>query len=256
VSEKKTNSYRQPAGNPNVRDPSAFVRPYATGDRASVFRIAADTAFFGRPVETFMDDRRLQQDIFVAYYVDCEPEYAWVAESAGAVVGYITASPGGARAARDRRKAALRAVARLLTFRYRVGRLTLRYATRAAAAVLRGEYPQVDLRDYPAELHINLAESARGLGLGRRLLETCLQQMTELGSPGIHLSTTNMNGAAIRLYEKLGFSLLGRRHTRLWEPWLPGVSVENLTYGRRLSRQPTPMTEKTADDILTESASR
>ena len=228
--------YNAECWEPIMQDSSAFVRPYVTGDRAAVFRITADTAFFGAPVETFIDDRRLLQDIFAAYYVDCEPEYAWVAESAGAVVGYIMASPGGARAARDRRRTALRAIPGLLTFRYRIGRLSLRYAARAAVAVMRGEYPHADLRDYPAELHINLAEAARGLGLGRRLLEACLARVTELGSPGIHLNTTSLNVAAIILYEKLGFRVLGRRRTRLWEPWLSGVTVENLVYGKRLAR--------------------
>ena len=32
-------------------------------------------------------------------------------------------------------------------------------------------------------LHINLAEAARGLGLGRKLMQACLDQMTELGIP-------------------------------------------------------------------------
>ena len=92
----------------------------------------------------------------------------------------------------------------------------------------------MDLRDYPAELHINLAEAARGLGLGRKLMQACLDQMTELGLPGIHLKTTTRNAAAIGLYEKMGFQLLARKRTRLWEPWLPGEEIENLVYGKRL----------------------
>ena len=98
---------------------------------------------------------------------------------------------------------------RLVTFRYDVDALTLRYFRRTAGAALSGEYPRVDLRDYPAELHINLAEAARGLGLGRKLMQACLDQMTELGIPGIHLKTTTMNAAAIKLYEKMGFEAPG-----------------------------------------------
>ena len=36
-------------------------------------------------------------------------------------------------------------------------------------------------------------------------MQACLDQMTELGIPGIHLKTTSMNTAAIKLYEKMGF---------------------------------------------------
>jgi ribosomal protein S18 acetylase RimI-like enzyme len=214
---------------------ASIIRLYRPEDRAAVLQIAADTGYFGAPVEAFMDDRHMMQDAFVSYYLDCEPEYTWVAEVDGVVEGYITASTGSRRETRCWLKLYARALGRFLTLRYRLGRLTLRYGSRAALAVLAGEYPHADPRLYPAELHINLTERTRGLGLGRRLLQTCLDQMTDLGVPGIHLSTTNLNGAAVHLYEKMGFQLLARHRTRVWEPWMPGVEVENLVYGKRLS---------------------
>jgi ribosomal protein S18 acetylase RimI-like enzyme len=213
---------------------SAFVRPYEARDRAAVLRIAADTAFFGAPAEAFLDDRRIMQDAFVAYYVDREPDHLWVAEANGEIVGYISGSTGDRRAAVGKARTAAVFASRLLTFRYRVGRLTWRYFRHTGAAILRGEYPHADLKHYPAELHINLVDSARGLGLGKALMNACLDQMTALGVPGIHLNTTSLNAAAVRMYEKMGFQLLGRTRTRLWEPWLPGKEVENLVFGRPL----------------------
>jgi len=211
-----------------------IVRLYRPEDRAAILQIAADTGFFGAPVEAFMQDRRLMQDVFVAYYVDREPEHLWVADVDGTVVGYISGSVGGTAAAWGRGLTAATAAARFVTFRYEVDALTRRYFGRTAKAVLGGEYPQVDLRDYPAELHINLAEAARGLGLGRKLMQACLDQMTELSIPGIHLKTTTRNAVAIKLYEKMGFELLARKRTYLWEPWLPGEEIENLVFGKRL----------------------
>jgi ribosomal protein S18 acetylase RimI-like enzyme len=211
------------------------IRSYRAGDRAAVLQIAADTGFFGAPVEAFLDDRRLMQDAFVAYYVDREPEHLWVAEADGEVVGYISGSVGGRHAALGRARIAAATVFRSLTFRYRFGRKSWRYFGRAAQAVLRGEYPHADLKHYPAELHINLAEGARGLGLGKGLMNTCLDQMSALGMPGIHLNTTSLNAAAVGMYEKMGFQLLGRKRTRLWEPWLPDREVVNLVYGKRLA---------------------
>jgi ribosomal protein S18 acetylase RimI-like enzyme len=212
----------------------ARVRPYQPADRAAVLRIAADTAFFGEPVERFMEDRRLQADFFIAYYLDHEPQCAWVAVANDEVVGYLTGSTGARATERGKTATALKAAAGLVGFRYRVGPLTRRYALRAARAVLAGEYPKIDEHRFPAELHINLTADARGLGLGRALLEACLNQMTALGVPGIHLSTTSRNVAALRLYEKLGFEVLGRKRSTLWEPWLPGEEIDNLVLGKSL----------------------
>ena len=214
---------------------TALVRPYAPTDRAAVMKIAADTAFFGDPVEAFMEDRRLQQDFFIAYYLDYEPGLAWTAEADGSVVGYLIGSDGSAKAGRPKATVVLRAARRLLGGRYRLGPLTRRYALNATRAVARGEYPSADKRLYPAELHINLSAAARGFGLGWRLLDACLDQMTALRVPGIHLNTTSRNAAALRLYEKAGFEVLARRRSTVWEPWLPGVEVENLLLGKRLT---------------------
>jgi RimJ/RimL family protein N-acetyltransferase len=59
--------------------------------------------------------------------------------------------------------------------------------------------------------------------------------MAALQAPGIHLNTTSRNRAAIRLYEKFGFEVLARHKTTVWEPWLPGESIENLLFGKLLS---------------------
>ena len=214
---------------------SARVRPYQDADRAAVLEIAADTAFFGARVEVFMEDRRLTQDFFVAYYLDYEPQHAWTAEVDGTIVGYLTASTGGKQAELRKARTALGAALRLVTAHYRIGPQTRRYGLRAAKAILRGEYPRADLKLYPAELHINLSEAARGLGLGKSLLYACLDQMTALYLPGIHLNTTTENQAALRLYEKAGFKVLARQKTTIWEPWLPGKPIENLVFGRLLS---------------------
>jgi ribosomal protein S18 acetylase RimI-like enzyme len=218
---------------------SADVRPYRDADRAAVLEIAADTAFFGEPVEAFLEDRRLQSDFFITYYLDYEPQHAWIAEVDGVVVGYLTGSTGDSRIERAKATTVAQAAARLVTLRYQVGPLTRRYAIRAAGAMLRGEYPSVDKSRFPAELHINLSAAARGFGLGSRLLDTCLKQMTELKMPGIHLNTTSRNRAAIGLYEKRGFTVLGRKKTSLWEPWLPGEEIENLVMGKVLSPSAT-----------------
>jgi ribosomal protein S18 acetylase RimI-like enzyme len=47
--------------------------------------------------------------------------------------------------------------------------------------------------------------SARGLGIGRRLAEACVERARALGAPTICLHTAPFMEAAIRMYESLGF---------------------------------------------------
>jgi hypothetical protein len=68
------------------------VRPYDPQDREAVRRICCDTGFFGQPIDPLFLDRDLFADLMTGPYLDYEPEWAWVAESCGAVVGYLLAS--------------------------------------------------------------------------------------------------------------------------------------------------------------------
>ncbi len=211
-----------------------LVRPYQPADRTAVHRIAADTAFFGAPVETYLPDRKLFSDYFMAYYTDTEPEHLWVAEHEGQVGGYFAGSLGGAKLTIGQARAALKVAGGLVLGRYKDSSDALKFAFRMAPAALGGEYPQPSLAAYPAHLHINVAESLRGQGAGRKLMDTGLAGMAAAGARGIHLNTTSYNVAAVNMYEKLGFKLLGRAPTHLWEPWLPDVAIENLVYGKSL----------------------
>lgn len=60
-----------------------------------------------------------------------------------------------------------------------------------------------------------LVPSARGHGLGRRLLEFALARATELGIGTLHLEVETENDAATLLYRRAGFEETGRRLMRL-----------------------------------------
>lgn len=213
------------------------VRPYQPVDREAVLRIAADTAYFGEPIEAYFDDRQLFCDAFYGYYTDYEPEHGWVAvtgDSGGGVIGFLMGSTDPLRQNRAFiQKILPRVVLRSLTGRYRFGLRTLRYVTGLAGAWLRGELPGVDLSIYPAHLHINLSAEWRRFGLGQRLIEMYLEQLGRLGLSGVHLKTTTQNMAACSLYEKMGFTLLDSRPTRLWRNYFQRP-VYNLCYGLKL----------------------
>jgi ribosomal protein S18 acetylase RimI-like enzyme len=213
--------------------PESEVRPYAHTDRGTVHRIAADTAFFGDPVETFLDDRRVFCDAFSAYYTDQEPEHAWVACVEGEVVGFLLGCVNTARQQAWFSKKLPKLLGRAVRGIYRVRKRTLQYTAQITRAAMRREFTHVDLTAYPAHLHINLEACSRGLGLGSRLIEIYLEQLRQLGVPGVHLETTSQNEAACHLYHKAGFELLDARPTWLWKRYV-SVPVENRCYGLKL----------------------
>lgn len=213
-----------------------FVRPYQDADRHQVIGIAADTAYFGEPVENFLDDRQVFIDAFVSYYLDFEAEYAWVACADDRVVGYLTGCVD-TRAQRGLiiRKTIIPVVGKALRGKYQLGRRTWRHAFSMLMAVILAEYPQPELGVYPAHLHINVSQAFRGRGLGRKLIESYLAQIRSLDVPGVHLGTTSFNVAACRLYEAVGFKLIAHKPTRVWNHLVTGP-VENLLYGMRLDK--------------------
>ncbi|HEX6328152.1 MAG TPA: GNAT family N-acetyltransferase [Jiangellaceae bacterium] len=65
---------------------------------------------------------------------------------------------------------------------------------------------------------------AQGHGVGRALVEACLDRTRELGLRGLALSTPHSNGRAHRLYEQLGF------HRDPDRDWAPIPDVELIVY--------------------------
>ena len=214
--------------------PDLVIRPYQSADRQSVFRIGADTAFFGAPIEATMEDRHAFLDAFYAYYTDLEPEHTWVACADGEVVGFLA----GCVDTRAHDRKLMRVIiphltGNLLRGKYHFGKRSLHYIGGLLGGWLRREFTQVDLDAYPAHLHINVESGWRGYKLGQRLMEAYLGQLREFGVSGVHLNTTSLNEIACRLYEKMGFRLLDARPTRFWEKWF-GHPVDNRCYGLKL----------------------
>lgn len=217
-----------------MKEPALTIRPFHPDDSLPVHRIAADTAFFGAPVETYLEDRNLFIDAFYRYYTEVEAGNSLVACAGGEVVGFLMGcvdTPGQGR--RWLQKSFPVFARKLLGGRYTIGRLAFRYAAGLALAGLRGETAHADTAIYPAHLHINIEKSWRGHGLGRDLIEAYLDFLRRQGIRGVQLSTTDMNEAACRLYERMRFTLLDARPTRLWQYWT-GRLVETRTYGLKL----------------------
>lgn len=72
-----------------------------------------------------------------------------------------------------------------------------------------GIYPTGGLPDDICELvRMYLTPASRGLGMGRKLLELCLEQARRFGFGKIYLETLPELEAALKFYEKMGFRYL------------------------------------------------
>jgi len=60
-------------------------------------------------------------------------------------------------------------------------------------------------------LSLAVAEGVRGVGLGRRLLESLLERLKRAGAQRVHLEVRGSNSPALALYKSLGFATSRRR---------------------------------------------
>jgi GNAT superfamily N-acetyltransferase len=66
----------------------------------------------------------------------------------------------------------------------------------------------------------------RGIGLGRRLVETAIAFSIEAGCNRLYLETTDGLPESQALYEKLGFEVVSSEMQVLWEDERPLVRME------------------------------
>ncbi len=198
------------------------LRALRAGDAAQVGRVAYLTGFFGSSAARYFPDPQLFADIWTGPYFESGGRLGFVAERGGEVVGYILGLPSQGEYGRAlTRVIAGRIVPGVLLGRYRRPFGGLPYLLRFAR--FPGQHAPFDR--YPAHLHINLLPGTRGLGLGSALLTAYLNALRARGVPGVQLSTTRENEAALGLYGRAGFSVYAEEQLPLWTPWLGRETV-------------------------------
>lgn len=141
----------------------------------------AQVFFEASAAKTFADDaaRRAFRDLWLTSYLTREPEHAYVAcDVEGRAVGYLVGSfqdP-----ARNER------LAKLTYF---------------------ADFADMT-RDFPAELHVNVTEAARGQGIGARLIERFVEDASAAKVPGVHV-VTGATSRNVSFYRRNGFSEKG-----------------------------------------------
>lgn len=202
---------------------SSAIRPAEASDLEALAQVAYQTGFFGNSAAVYFPSLPLFGDLWIKPYLNGIGACNFVAELEGRIVGYIIGAPNVRAYQRYFLLAAPDILWKILTRRYPGFLKSVGYLLRAAFYRSR----QAPLAQYPAHLHINLLPQARGLGFGRKLLEAHLDCLRAKGIPGVQLSATGENGAALGLYQKLGFKVYAEWESPLWKPWL-GREVTHL----------------------------
>lgn len=186
----------------------ARIRPYREADREAVRRICFDTGFMGESVSWQYGDLDSFADMFATWYVDHEPESAWVVDEDGAATGYLLGCSDSSRAADPAAVLARHALRRGLLLRRGTAGFVWRGALDVARNLADLRVP-VDLDEFPAHLHIDLLPRARGRGFGRRLVQGWLDRLAEAGIGGVHLGTMAENTGAVAFFATMGFEPVG-----------------------------------------------
>ncbi|WP_330231915.1 GNAT family N-acetyltransferase [Nocardia sp. NBC_00508] len=204
------------------------IRGFADGDR-SALRDLFVRAGAESPTESLWGHPESEAAVYLEPYMDLEPESLFVAESDGALVGYLTGCVDSSAfpSEGERMDQAIRRYR--LMFRRESAAFFARSLADMAGAAIRRAPTAGEIHDdrWPSHLHINVAPEARGIGAADRLMLRWFERLTEAGSPGCHLQTLVENSRAVRFFDRMGFTAHGR------EPLVPGLRY----HGKRVHQR-------------------
>lgn len=179
------------------------IRPATPGDRAALYEVCLRTGDAGADATGLFRDPELLGSVYVGPYLFMPSAVGFTFDIDGRPSGY------GLGTADTRRFEA--------------------ECERDWWPALRNRYPDVDaepstpdeeviraihhkrpaseavVAEHPAHLHIDFLPPARGIGLGRAMMDTVMTALAEAGAPGVHLDVDGRNTNAIEFYRHLGF---------------------------------------------------
>ena len=212
--------------------PDIIIRPFSSGDRASLRRIAYETSFLGYP-EKFLNESDLIMDVLTLYFTDYEPESCFVALWDNKVVGYVI----GVKNSQGIKKNLGRTVvwpliAKILKQGIVFKMSFLRLCWHSLLSFCKGEFHYLDVSsEYPALLHINLDKNFRKLGVGNMLIKHFEKYLQESNISGVHLGT--MSESAKEFFIKNSYSVL-YKSKRSYLRYQLGVDAPFFILGKKL----------------------
>ena len=211
--------------NPDV---PVLVRVSRTAaDWQAVRTLCCQTGSGGNPIDPVRWP--LFADLWIGPYQRLVPQWTYVAEVEGRIVGYLTGCPDTAAFRRARRfRVTLPLLIGIALGHYgwtSDARRTVRLALRLGRGVesrLAPRLPAGFAHTHPAHLHMNVDAGYRRRGIGALLIERYVRDLGEAGVPGVHLFCGSepqpfyaRNGftdlAALELGSGLAVYVMGRR---------------------------------------------
>lgn len=180
------------------------VRPATLHDLPGAYRVCLLTGDAGRDGTGVYRDPDLLGHVYVGAYIVGQPGTELVLVDEEGVAGYLLAAD-------DTR--AFEAWTDREWWPSLRDRYPLRVDDTPDAGLVRlihdpERTPDAVVQEYPAHLHIDLAERARGQGMGRVLIERLLADLRARDVRGVHMGVAAANQNAIDFYGHLGFEVL------------------------------------------------
>jgi len=213
----------------------ALIRKYRPEDRAELRKICYDAGLMGDPIDPYFGCLDFFADYRLNYHTDYEPESTFVAEMNGRVVGYLAGCRNTSMERQMQKRIIFpRMVLKLLALGYKIDNRFFSFMWRYLRSMWRGEFLEPPMEEFPAHLHMNMADGFRGAGIGSKLMAVYLDYLLENNVKGLYLCTTSHNRLAIPLYKKWGFRLVSSYPMTRYDGIVAG-RVESLLFVRDLA---------------------
>ena len=150
--------------------------------------------------------------IWIEPYEKIVPEWTYVAESEGAIVGYLTGCPDSHKFIRQKTwRVTVPLLMAIAAGRYRQNTGASGFASqalrirRSAERCFSRSLRREIVIAYPAHLHINIDAAHRRMGTGRRLVDSYIADLKQRAVSGVHLYC---GAGPVPFYRRLGFHVL------------------------------------------------
>ena len=192
----------------DVSPPPFVIRNYTPADHDTVRWLCCETGFLGQAIDPVFEDRDLFADFLTNYYLEKEPESAFLIEIGGKVRGYLL---GCRQPLRNQWHNFLQNFRLFAAVANRYRRYNAASRKFISWIFLNGwrEVPAAPRRT--AHFHINLLPDARSVTGTRALIDTYLQYLRENGEKRVYgqmVSFASRRGE--KMFQRYGFKLLNR----------------------------------------------
>ena len=191
------------------------VRRYNRNDRAAVRQICCETGFLGRPIDRVFEDRDLFADFFTDYYLQCEPEAAFVVTIDDTVAGFLLGCRYPLRHQLFSLVQWLLLAGKVLVRFWRYKPETKRYLWWILRSARR-EVPPAPRRI--GHFHVNFLPNVKSIAAFREILETFLRFLAEQKVAQITAQMITFDDRrGLALLERYGFRVLNRSQITKFE---------------------------------------